>query len=110
MLKLAWVRTVFRGVPACVRVCVVCACARACVCAHVCACVRACVRSLQDVRVTRARRYLKNACTAVGVDASAFDAARDALCARHSVKDMDKVHITRYTVLHVRIVQGAVLL
>lgn len=35
-------------------------------------------------------RYLKNACVAVGVKGEAFDGARDALCGKHNVKDMDK--------------------
>jgi len=34
--------------------------------------------------------YLKNACVAVGVKGEAFDGARDALCGKHNVKDMDK--------------------
>ena len=43
-----------------------------------------------DVFDTIRFRYLKNACVAIGINGEVFDSARDALCGKHNVKDMDK--------------------
>ena len=43
-----------------------------------------------DVFDTIRFRYLKNACVAIGINGEVFDSARDTLCGKHNVKDMDK--------------------